>query len=149
MSPVIVDRFPPPVSNGFNSFQFLCLWSPRLVAYPKKRIWLWSYEIDEMFRPILKNLGQIQCAKVLQRLYLNQSFFNTIMWGVIAPSPYIFISRQSHLPHPRQTSLEQRKEGDIQPQISKNYTPGTGISRFILPLVWTSDEKSHAWNHGK
>jgi len=45
---------------------------------------------------LLKNLGQIQCAKVLRCLSGNQDFIDTLTWGVMAP-------QSLHLPLQKKT----------------------------------------------
>jgi len=54
---------------------------------------------------LLKNLGQIQCAKLPQRLSRNQDFFNTLAWRKLCPSSYTFSSTKTH-----SKVLEQSKE---------------------------------------
>jgi len=52
-----------------------------------------------------------QSAEVPPVFVLKSGFFlNTLTCGQLCPSPYTFLSRQSHFPHPSQKSFEQRKE---------------------------------------
>jgi len=97
---------------------------------------------------LLKNLGQIQCTKVPRCLSWNQVFWHPYLGSNCAPvltpcSPDKAVS-------PSQSRIFRRKKkDDIRPQISKHYWSCNGISRFILPLLWKSDEKGPAWNQGK
>jgi len=67
----------------------------------------------------------------------------------LRPSPYTFLSRQSRFPIPVRSPWNKGKRWYTRPQISKYYWSGTGISTFILPLLWKSDEQALARNHGK
>jgi len=91
---------------------------------------------------LLKNLGQIRCAKVPQRLSWNQGLFDTLTWGAIVPQCL-------HLPPQTKPFPPLQSRDDIRPQISKHYWSCTGMSRFTLPLLWISHEKGPAWNHCK
>ena len=88
---------------------------------------------------LLKNLGQIQCAKVPRCLFWNQGYLAHLLGSNCAPiltppSPDKVVS-------PSQSKLLRTKErDDIRPQITtKRYW--SGFSRFILPLLWKSDER--------
>jgi len=48
---------------------------------------------------LLKILGQIQCAKVLQCLSWNQGFLTYLLGEKWLSSPCTFLSTQSHFPH--------------------------------------------------
>jgi len=58
--------------------------------------------VSKIIKRLLKNFGQIQCAKVSRCLSWNQGFFNTLTWGAIAPLSLHF-SKQSHFPNPSQS----------------------------------------------
>jgi len=99
---------------------------------------------------LLKNLGQMQCAKVPRCLSWNQGFLTHLLGELWRPSPHTSLSRQSRFPHLSQKSLEQRKEMTFDRRLANIITElASGISRFRLPLLWISDEKCPAWNHGK
>jgi len=51
---------------------------------------------------LLKNLGQIQCAKVPQCLSWNQGFLDTLTWGAIAPQSSHLPLQTKPFPHPSQ-----------------------------------------------
>jgi len=88
--------------------------------------------MSSLMKCLLKNLGQIQCDKVPQCFSWNQVLFNTLTWGQLCPSPYVFLSRQSHFPHPSQTSFEQMKATTFDRRRANNCS---GCSPLILPLL--------------
>jgi len=61
-------------------------------------------------KSLLKNLGQIQRAKVPRCLSWNLGFLTHLLGEQLCPSPYTFLSRQNRFSHPSQKSFEQRKE---------------------------------------
>jgi len=82
----------------FLTLQLLCLEALDWQASPKHTTsGCW---VCKLMKWLLKSLGQIQCAKMPQRLSWHQDFFNTLTWGAIVP-------QSLHLP--RQTKLSQLK----------------------------------------
>ena len=57
---------------------------------------------------LLKNLGQIQCAKYPGVGLQNQFFLTHLLRNQIRPSTYTYFSRQSRFPCPNQKYIEQR-----------------------------------------
>jgi len=81
---------------------------------------------------LLKNLGQIQCAKVPHCLQIR-FFWHTYVGSNCAP--VLTLSSPDKAVSPSQSKVLTTKErDDIRPQITKHYW--SGISRCILPLLW-------------
>jgi len=77
---------------------------------------------------LLKNLGQIQCAKIPRCFSSNQGFFNALTWGAIALQSLHFPLQSLHFPlqtkpfPPCQSKVLRTKErDDIRAQITKRY----------------------------
>jgi len=102
--------------------------------------------VSKLTKCLLKNLGQIQCANLPQCYSWNKGFFNTLSWRQSCPAAYTFFSRQAITPI-LQKVLRTKRRDDIRPQTSKHYW-SVG-SRSIVPLLWKSEEKGLAWNHGR
>jgi len=62
---------------------------------------------------LLKNMSQIQCAKVPTPLSGNQGFFDTLTWGSSSPEKAVS-------PIPVKV-LRTKERDDIRPQITKYY----------------------------
>jgi len=78
---------------------------------------------------------------------LEISFFDTSIWGAIAPHSLHLPGQTKLFPPSQSKGLWTKERDDIRLQITKHYW--AGISRFILILLLKSDEKGPAWNHGK
>jgi len=80
---------------------------------------------------------------------LKSGFFDTLTWEAIAHQSLHLPLQTKPFPPSQSKVLRTKERDNIRPRISKQYWSGTGTSKFILPFLWTSDEKGPAWNHRK
>jgi len=133
-----------------NKFQTVYLisvilfWSPRLVGSPKKThlavMWANWWNV---YSKIWVKSNVLKYPDVC----LEISFFDTSIRGASAPHSLHLPGQTKLFPPSQSKGLWTKERDDIRLQITKHYW--AGISRFILPLLWKSDEKVPAWNHGK